>query len=189
MESNQIPGGGNNAVTSATFAAKFRSKRGKQLSIPDFSFTEIFTFLSLDVQAYLPAFHTVTVYFCKSSIKLMIIVKDLIQGKRKFVPMDRVVHIHVPGYENLKLEEIFSFFLQHEAVIPFMPDEKELRKTPKQWVCNVGATVIGAPFVAWVKQRVMQRNAAVATEKNLLISMDSAVAAAFHASTSISRKH
>ena len=67
----------------------------------------------MDVKAYLPAFHTVTIYFCKSSIKLIIIVKDLIQGTRKFVPMDRVVHIHVPGYENLKLEEILSFFLQH----------------------------------------------------------------------------
>ena len=115
--------------------------------------------------------------------------KDLVTGVRKYVPMDRVVHIHVPAYESLKLEEIFSFFLQHEAVIPFMPEDKELRKMPKQWVCNVGATVIGVPFVDWVAARVKQRNEQVTQEKNMLISLDPAVAAAFAASTAVSRKY
>ena len=139
-------------------------------------YAEIFTFIAIDCKGYLPAFNTVTIYF----------LKDLIEGKRKFVPMDRVNHIHVPAYETLKLEEIFSFFLQHQAVIQFMPEDKELRRMPKQWVCNVGATVIGQPFLDWVMARVMQRNAQVTKEKNLLISMDSAVAAAFHTSTSVS---
>jgi hypothetical protein len=104
--------------------------------------------LTVDVKAYLPPIQTVTVYF----------MKDLVTGVRKYVPMDRVVHIHVPAYESLKLEEIFAFFLQNEVVIPFMPEDKELRKMPKQWVCNVGATVIGVPFVDWVGARVKQRN-------------------------------
>ena len=69
----------------------------------------------------MPAFHTCTIYFLKA----------LITGEKKFVPMSNVVHIHVPGYENLKLGETFNFFLQHNVVIPFMPDDKELRKTPK----------------------------------------------------------
>ena len=69
-------------VTTATFGAKFRSKRGKYLQpyseIPcsdrqELTCTEIFTFLTVDVKAYLPAMHTVTIYF----------LKDLITGQKK----------------------------------------------------------------------------------------------------------
>ena len=70
-----------------------------------------------------------------------------------------------------------------------MPEDKELRKMPKQWVCNVGATVIGVPFVDWVGARVKQRNEQVTQEKNMLISLDPAVAAAFAASTAVSRTY
>ena len=139
---------------------------------------ELFTFLTVDVKAYLPAMHTLTVYF----------MKDLIEGKKKFVPMDRVVHAHVPAYENLKLADIFNEFLKHQAVIQFLPDDKELRKTPKQWIVNVGATVIGEPFRAWIGEKIKERNAAVTTQKNMLITMDPQIAAAFHASTAVSCK-
>ena len=49
------------AVTSSTFASKFRSKR------------EIYVFLTVDVKAYLCACDTLTIYF----------LKDLVMGKRK----------------------------------------------------------------------------------------------------------
>ena len=106
---------------------------------------EVFTFLTVDVKAYLPAIHTVTIYF----------LKDLITGKKKgkcsicdspVIPMDRVVHIHVPSYENLALKLIYAFFEQHRNVLKFLPEGKELLKVPKAWICNVGATVIGEPF-------------------------------------------
>ena len=142
-------------------------------------YAEIYTFIAIDCKGYLPAFNTITIYF----------LKDLIEGKRKFVPMERVNHIHVPAYETLKLEEIFSFFLQHQAVIPFMPEDKELRRMPKQWVCNVGATVIGQPFLDWVSARIKKRNEAVTQEKNMLISLDPQIAACFHASNAVSRKY
>ena len=61
MESIQIPGGGQQVVTVAAFASKFRSK------------TEIYSFLTLDAACYLPASHTLTVYF----------LKDLVSGKKK----------------------------------------------------------------------------------------------------------
>ncbi len=48
-------------VTTTEFAAKFRSKN------------EVYTFLSIDVAAYLPAPECVTIYFCK----------DLVSGKKK----------------------------------------------------------------------------------------------------------
>ena len=179
MEGAQINENAMQSVTSAAFAAKFRSKRGKYALELIPPLVEVFTFLTVDVKAYLPAFHTVTTYF----------LKDLISGKKNFVPMDQVTHVHVPFYENLKLGEIFNFFLKHEAVLYYLPQESELRKTPKQWICNVGATVLGEPFIAWIGDRIKARNEAVKEEKNMLISMDPAVAAAFHASTAVSRKY
>ena len=61
MEANQIPNGGHQTVTVATFSAKFRSK------------IEVHAFLTLDVKAYLPAHHTMTIYF----------LRDLVQGRKK----------------------------------------------------------------------------------------------------------
>ena len=51
----------NDQITAATFASKFNSKR------------EIYMFLTVEVQAYLPAYDTVTIYF----------LKDLISGAKK----------------------------------------------------------------------------------------------------------
>ena len=130
----------------------------------------------MDCKGYLPPFHTVTIYF----------LKDLIVGKRKFVRMERVNHIYVPAYVTLKLEEIFSFFMQHEAVIAYMSDDKELRRMPKQWVCNVGATIIGQPFIDWCAERVLTRNREMARDRNLLIKMDPKLARAFQRSSAIS---
>ena len=56
----------NQRITAAAFAAKYKSKR------------ECYTFLAVDVQAYLPAYDTITVYF----------LKDLVSGakKSKYIP-------------------------------------------------------------------------------------------------------
>ena len=61
MEGRQIPNAHNQAITVAAFAAKYRSKR------------EVYTFLTVDVKCYLPAPHTLTIYF----------LKDIITGAKK----------------------------------------------------------------------------------------------------------
>lgn len=169
------------------FAAKFRSKRGKY-PLSSLIMIEIFTFLTVDVKAYIPPMQTVTVFF----------LKDLIAGTKKRkstygnsdtdIPMSGAMQIHVPAYESLSLKAIYAFFEQHPDVLAFLPDGKELLKVPKQWICNVAATVIGAPFVGWVGQRIKERNEAVVHERSMLIDMDPNIAAAFHQSTAVSRK-
>ena len=83
--------------------------------------------------------------------------------------MTSVVHVQVPAYENLSMKEIFAYMQENQGILQFMPDGKELRKVPKAWVCNVVGTVIGMPFVDWVKKRIAERNAAIVEEKNLAI--------------------
>ena len=119
--------------------------------------SEIFTFITVDVKAYMPPMQTVTIYF----------LKDLITGKKRCkyshpwdpvtgtetdfcidVPMDspELRQIHVPSFENLSLKLIYSFFEKFPSVLSFLPDGKELIKAPKAWICNIGATVIGSAF-------------------------------------------
>ena len=57
---------------------------------------------------------------------------------------------------------------------------------PRQSICIFIATVIGSPFIKWVKARVSERNAEVVMEKNLAIAMDPDIAAAFHESNAVS---
>ena len=100
--------------------------------------------------------------------------------------MSSVAHVHVPMYENLTLEQILAQLEAHPEVFEYLPDGKELRKVPREWICNVIATIVGEPFVEWVSARIHERNAQLVEEKQLGIDMDPEIAAAFHTSTAIS---
>ena len=100
--------------------------------------------------------------------------------------MSNVSHVRVPSYENLALKDIFEQFEPDAAVFQYLPDGKELRKVPREWICNIIATIVGAPFVQWVQARINERNAQLVHDKQLGIDMDPEIAAAFHTSTAIS---
>ena len=81
------------------------------------------------------------------------------------------------------------FYTNYPQVMKYLPDGNEMRKVPKAWICNIGASVIGAPFFDWVNNRINERNANVVEEKSLAIAMDEHVARCFHESTAVSRKY
>ena len=112
--------------------------------------------------------------------------KDLISGAKKFLKCDQIRHLYVPQYETLKLEEIYKFMDTKPSCKHYFPIEKEMRKLPKQWIVNVLFSVQNQAFGDWVKERIESRNEKVVKEKNLLIDMDPAVAAAFTNSTAVS---
>ena len=70
-----------------------------------------------------------------------------------------------------------------------MPDPPDLAKTPKQFIVNTCAVVIGEPFKAWVRQQVEDRNFAMKEKREMTIGMDPLIAAKFKASTHVSRKY
>ena len=69
-----------------------------------------------------------------------------------------------------------------------MPDAQEIHKVPKQWLCNIANSILKDTFAEWVKGQVEVRNEAVKSKKNMMIQMDPEIAAAFAASSKVSRK-
>ena len=48
--------------------------------------------------------------------------------------------------------------MNHPEVIEYLPDQQEIHKAPKDWICNMCYTVIGDDFDVWVKQQIEVRN-------------------------------
>ena len=100
-----------------------------------------------------------------------------------------VRHVSVPHYENLSLEKIRAFCLtKFNDVDSYMPDKKELHKISREWSCNVIATQMKNVFTDWVKLKIDERNEEMKDKKDYNIEFDEDIAAAFQASTSVSRK-
>ena len=95
----------------------------------------------------------------------------------------------MPNYENLTLKHIGEFICQHPDIKDYLPDQPDLPKTPKQWIVNVCAAVIGQPFKDWVKEQVEERNALMKEKKEMMIDIDPEMKAKFQASTHVSRKY
>ena len=159
MEANQHQIGELEAINVNEFAAKFKSKR------------EIYTFLTIDAGAYLPSHEVLTIYF----------LKDLVRGKKKckfvigitqpvVVHVDRVRHLFVPQYENLSIQHMLDFLKDFPEMHVHMPSERrEVEKLPRDFVINVGCTIVNEPFLRFVKEAIIARNQKMSQDRNMLI--------------------
>ena len=86
------------------------------------------------------------------------------------------------------MERLYEFIGQYPETFVYYPIKQEIRKLPKQWIANVAYSVLGDDFSDWVKEQIEARNEHVAQKGNLFIELDPDVAAAFEASTAVSRK-
>ena len=97
--------------------------------------------------------------------------------------------VSVPQYEGLSILEMDKQVFQHNPqVYEYFPDTVEIKKTPKQWICNVAACVLGDTYEKWVEAQIKARNAKVTKEKDLMIKMDPEMAKVFRESTAVSSK-
>ena len=44
----------------------------------------------------------------------------------------------------------------------YIPDERDIPKIPRAWLCNIAHTIIGDSFNDWVKQAIVDRNLVMA---------------------------
>ena len=70
-----------------------------------------------------------------------------------------------------------------------LPSERiEIDKLPRAYIANIIQTLAKDDFADWVKQRIETRNAKLATNRELDIQLNPAIAAVFQASNAISGK-
>jgi hypothetical protein len=112
--------------------------------------------------------------------------KDIIGGIKLFIPCHKIRHLYVPQYDTLKLELILKNVLSIPEAVKHLPDEKELCKLPKSWICNITYSVVGDSFAEWVHQRIVERNEKVTIKRDLNISIEPRVLAAFLSSNAVS---
>ena len=79
-----------------------------------------------------------------------------------------------------------EFISHYPDMADYLPDEVDLPKTPKQWIVNVIAAVLGLLFKTWVGEQIEQRNAEMADKREMMIKMDPEMAQKFHNSTHVS---
>ena len=95
----------------------------------------------------------------------------------------------MPQYENLSIDRILETARKNTRINEYLPEDRDMHKVPRQWLINVAYTVLGAPFKAWVDDKIVARNEELAKKQKLLIEMDAEIAKAFHNSVNISSKH
>ena len=84
---------------------------------------------------------------------------------------------------------MLAFLKDYPDMHNYMPAERrEILKLPRDFIINVGATIVNEPFLRFVQTAIIKRNQKLSEDRNMLIQMDPALAAAFRSSTSVSRK-
>ena len=73
-------------------------------------------------------------------------------------------------------------------VMDYLPDNQEIDKVSREWICNVIATLLKNKFTDWLKKAVDKRNKDVVDKGEMNIVMDPDIFAAFQASTAVSSK-
>ena len=116
--------------------------------------------------------------------------KDLIGGKKKFIPADKMKYCFAPQYETLKVEAIFALLdTNWPDLYLYFPDKRDIYKLPRQFILNTVYTMKGLLFHKWVQEKIAERNEMIEKKADLMICMDPQIAAAFNKSTMISTSH
>ena len=98
-------------------------------------------------------------------------------------------HLPVPQYEGLGTADILDWCGDHPIVLEYLPDEREIRKIPKQWLINLVYSLVGNDFKAWVRQQIDARNEKHVVSHNLMVALDPEIQKCFKNSTAISSKY
>ena len=96
--------------------------------------------------------------------------------------------MQVPQYKGLTIDTILDFGRKVDLVRHHLPDDRDIAKLPRQWIVNVIYSIVGDDFRRWVSDQIKDRNDHLAEQNDLMIELDSEIAAAFGNSHNISSK-
>ena len=119
----------------------------------------------------------------------MIIHHNIIDKMHIEIKAKEVRHVYVPQYETLTLKRIFEFLEDGNlAVFDYLPEEQEIDKVSREWICNVCATIMKNKFTDWISKNINKRNEKLVVKNEMNIEMDRDIYDAFMSSTVVSSK-
>jgi hypothetical protein len=83
-----------------------------------------------------------------------------------------VIHFFVPQYDGLSIKDIFTGWGSEVDFQNYLPIPKEAYRLRKQVIVNIASSIIGEPFMSWVKERIEIRNQKVTEKRNMLVEVD-----------------
>ena len=95
----------------------------------------------------------------------------------------------VPAYESLTVQKIWLYVNSFPETKAYYPDPKDREYLPKEWICNVAASVIGADFRAWIKEQISERDDGLKKKEGMEVLMDPEIYKTFQASKQVSSKY
>ena len=64
---------------------------------------------------------------------------------------------HAPQIEGLSLAEILVFIREHPVILEYLPEEEEITRPGREFICNIAYTIEPDDFTAFVRSKEQLR--------------------------------
>jgi len=81
-----------------------------------------FSLLTVECGFYLPAFHTINVWF----------LKEIMAKRKKAIKNKDMQWLYAPQYETLSREKMLDWGFEHGNIGEYFPEERDLELLPRQ---------------------------------------------------------
>ena len=130
-------------ISSASFAAKYRSKREIYNFLSKYSqhTRNLLFFIASECKKYLPPLESCTIFW----------LKDIVAGQKRALDGHLITFQACPQYETLFTPLLLQWARQQNSdLFSYLPIEKEIIHLPKQFVVNMIFRSIGHPFSQFI---------------------------------------
>ena len=91
---------------------------------------------------------------------------DIFRGQRRFIKRSEMKKAYCPRIEGLDMPQILGLIRQHPSVLEYLPEEEEITRVGREFVCNVIYTLKPDEFNAFVREKEQFRRAKMDTARN-----------------------
>jgi len=103
---------------------------------------------------------------------------------------DKFKELFVPYYDSLSIEKMLEWCSANaREVYDYFPEESEIMRLPRNYICNLIHSVVRDPFRAWVGEMIKQRNTNVVEKFDLAVKVEPEILKAIKNSGYISTHH
>ena len=81
----------------------------------------------------------------------------LLQGRRRYITRQEVKKAHAPHIDGLTLADILIFIRRYPVILEYLPEEEEIMRPGREFICNVAYTIEPDAFTEFVRSKEQVR--------------------------------